>query len=52
MRKGLIKAYFKYCEECGNRFQPKGRFCKYCEECIKKRRKKFWEENRFKRKNE
>lgn len=33
--------FFKYCERCGKRFQPRGRFFKYCDECVEKRRKEW-----------
>ena len=31
--------FFKYCSECGKKYNPTGKYAKYCEKCLIKRRK-------------
>jgi uncharacterized OB-fold protein len=32
---GMKKIFFRFCEKCGNRFQPNGRHQKLCNSCQK-----------------
>jgi len=31
----MIKLFFRFCEECGNRFTPEGKYQKLCNKCQK-----------------
>ena len=30
--------FFKYCNECGEKYKPSGRWVRYCEDCSYKRK--------------
>jgi len=30
------RTYFRYCDKCGKRFQPSGKFTKLCDKCLPK----------------
>ena len=27
--------FFRYCNKCGEKFYPKGKWCKLCDKCLK-----------------
>jgi len=35
--KRVNKLFKKPCKDCGDSFEPTGRFCRYCQSCIEKR---------------